>query len=212
MPDRDEILAALAHVIDPELRKPVTELDMVRDVTVDGADVTVTIALTVAGCPLRSSFAEQVDRHVGAVAGVQSVELRFDVMSAEEKTALDHPPSRRTCRARDLAPTGDARPRRRLRQGRRRQVDAVGEPGGRARVARRAGRCARRGRLRSLDPAHAGRHPPPRRRRHDDHPARQRRSEADVDRAVPRREQPRHVARADAAQGARAVSQRRPLG
>ena len=57
---RDRVLEALAGVIDPELRKPVTELDMVRDVTVDGGHVAVTIALTVAGCPLRSSFEEQV--------------------------------------------------------------------------------------------------------------------------------------------------------
>ena len=52
-PDRDDILRALEGVTDPELRRPVTELDMVRDVRVDGADVQVTIALTVAGCPLR---------------------------------------------------------------------------------------------------------------------------------------------------------------
>ena len=69
-PDRDAILHALERVIDPELKRPVTELDMVRDVVVspDGA-VAVTIALTVAGCPLRSSFQDQVARHVGSVAG-----------------------------------------------------------------------------------------------------------------------------------------------
>ena len=55
-PSRDEILKALEQVIDPELRRPVTELDMVRDVRIDGGDVAVTIALTVAGCPLRSSW------------------------------------------------------------------------------------------------------------------------------------------------------------
>ena len=87
-PDRDAILKALEQVFDPELKRPVTELDMVRDVVVDGAAVTVTIALTVAGCPLRSSFQEQVGRHVGAVPGVASVQLEFDVMSPEEKAAL----------------------------------------------------------------------------------------------------------------------------
>ncbi len=88
-PDRDAILTALESVIDPELRRPVTELDMVRDVTTeqDGA-VHVTIALTVAGCPLRASFDEQVQRHVGAVEGVTSVRLSFDVMSPDEKAAL----------------------------------------------------------------------------------------------------------------------------
>ena len=88
-PDRDAILKALEQVIDPEIRKPVTELDMVRDVLVedDGA-VSVTIALTVAGCPLRHSFEEQVSKAVGAVEGVTSVRLGFDVMSPQEKTAL----------------------------------------------------------------------------------------------------------------------------
>ncbi len=86
--DRDDVLRALESVIDPELRKPVTELDMVRDVTIDGDDVAVTIALTVAGCPLRNSFEEQVAEHVGGVRGVRRVELRFDVMSPDEKAAL----------------------------------------------------------------------------------------------------------------------------
>jgi ATP-binding protein involved in chromosome partitioning len=86
--DRDAVLTALERVIDPELRKPVTELDMVRSIDIDGPNVAVTIALTVAGCPLRSSFQEQVAEHVGTVPGVGRVELRFDVMSPEEKKAL----------------------------------------------------------------------------------------------------------------------------
>ena len=86
--DRDDVYAALAGVIDPELRKPVTELDMVRDVEIADTHVAVTIALTVAGCPLKSSFEQQVERHVGAVPGVASVSLSFDVMSPDEKAAL----------------------------------------------------------------------------------------------------------------------------
>jgi ATP-binding protein involved in chromosome partitioning len=88
MPTRDEIMTALALVIDPELRKPVTELDMVREIRIDGADVAVTIALTVVGCPLRSSFEEQVARHVGTLPSVASVSLQFDVMSPDERAAL----------------------------------------------------------------------------------------------------------------------------
>ena len=87
-PSLDAIYKALENVIDPELRRPVTELDMVRDVTVDGGDVSVTIALTVAGCPLRDSFQDQVTEHVGAVPGVERVRLGFDVMSPDEKAAL----------------------------------------------------------------------------------------------------------------------------
>jgi ATP-binding protein involved in chromosome partitioning len=87
-PVRDEILAALANVIDPELRKPVTELDMVRDVRIDGGRVAVTIALTVPGCPLRASFEEQVQRAVAPLAGVEAVTLDFDVMTPDERAAL----------------------------------------------------------------------------------------------------------------------------
>jgi ATP-binding protein involved in chromosome partitioning len=87
-PNCDEILEALAQVIDPELRRSVVELDMVRDVRVDGGDVAVTIALTVAGCPLRASFEQQVAQALGPVAGVERIALEFDVMSPAEKAAL----------------------------------------------------------------------------------------------------------------------------
>src|SRR4051794_9991941 len=87
-PSRNEILKALEQVIDPELRRPVTELDMVRDVQIEGGDVAVTIALTVAGCPLRSSFEQQVAEALAPVAGVERVSLDFDVMSPDEKAAL----------------------------------------------------------------------------------------------------------------------------
>jgi ATP-binding protein involved in chromosome partitioning len=87
--DRDAVLRSLESVIDPELRRPVTELEMVRDVRCgEDGHVDVTIALTVAGCPLKHDFERQVAEHVGRVEGVASVALRFDVMSPEEKAAL----------------------------------------------------------------------------------------------------------------------------
>ena len=85
---RPEVLAALERVIDPELGRPVTELDMVRDVEIEGSDVSVTIALTIAGCPLRSSFSDQVAEHVGAVAGVERTRVGFDVMTPDERAVL----------------------------------------------------------------------------------------------------------------------------
>ncbi len=87
-PSRDEIQKALAQVIDPELKRPVTDLDMVRDVRIEGGEVTITIALTVAGCPLRASFQDQVSRFVRPLPGVERVALEFDVMSPEERSAL----------------------------------------------------------------------------------------------------------------------------
>jgi ATP-binding protein involved in chromosome partitioning len=87
-PSRDEILRALERVIDPELKRPVTELDMVRGVEIDGGDVRVTIALTVAGCPLRDSFEQQVADVLRDVPGVERVALGFDVMTPDERQAL----------------------------------------------------------------------------------------------------------------------------
>jgi ATP-binding protein involved in chromosome partitioning len=87
-PSRDEILRALERVIDPELKRPVTELDMVRGVEIEGGDVRVTIALTVAGCPLRDSFEQQVADVLRDVPGVERVALGFDVMTPDERQAL----------------------------------------------------------------------------------------------------------------------------
>jgi ATP-binding protein involved in chromosome partitioning len=84
---REEVLKALEQVIDPELKRSVVELDMVRDVRIDGDDVTVGIALTVAGCPLRASFEEQVAKAL-APLGAGRVQLEFDVMTPEERAAL----------------------------------------------------------------------------------------------------------------------------
>src|SRR6184192_432893 len=81
-------MKALERVIDPELRRPVTELDMVRGVEIEGGDVRVTIALTIAGCPLRDSFQQQVVDVLRDVPGVERVALGFDVMTADERQAL----------------------------------------------------------------------------------------------------------------------------
>src|SRR5215831_3754922 len=87
-PQREAILKALEQVIDPELKRNVVELDMVRDVRIEGGDVTVGIALTVAGCPLRSSFEQQVAQALAPVDGVQRVSLEFGVMTPDERSAL----------------------------------------------------------------------------------------------------------------------------
>jgi ATP-binding protein involved in chromosome partitioning len=83
-----QIREALVAVIDPEIRRSVVELDMVREVRIDGPRVDVTIALTVPGCPMKANLEQQVIEHVGAVAGVESVGVAFDVMSAEQRTDL----------------------------------------------------------------------------------------------------------------------------
>jgi ATP-binding protein involved in chromosome partitioning len=82
-----QVREALAGVIDPELKRPVTELDMVRRVKVVGDQVAVTIALTVQGCPLKHSFEEQVARVLRPL-GVIGTHVEFDVMTPGERAAL----------------------------------------------------------------------------------------------------------------------------
>jgi ATP-binding protein involved in chromosome partitioning len=87
-PSRDAVLAALAKVIDPELQQPVTELNMVRDVAIEDGLVSLTIVLTIAGCPLRDSFERQVEAAFADVPGVRGFSLSFAVMTPEERQAL----------------------------------------------------------------------------------------------------------------------------
>ena len=89
MPSRQEVLEVLRPVQDPELHRSIVDLDMVRDITVeDGGRVAVTIALTVAGCPLRAEITDRVTRAVGALAGVTGVDVDLTVMTDAERAAL----------------------------------------------------------------------------------------------------------------------------
>src|ERR1700709_1553276 len=88
MPSREEILKALEAVIDPELRRSIVELEMVREVDLADGLVRVTVSLTTPGCPIRSHFETAVQQAVGALAGVQRVQVGFDVLSDQEKAGL----------------------------------------------------------------------------------------------------------------------------
>ncbi len=97
--------AALAGVVDPELGADIVELGMVNEVRIDdqGA-VGVEVALTVAGCPLRTQIQTDVETHVGAVPGVRSVTVTTGVMDAEQRKAVM---ARARLLARDPAPATD---------------------------------------------------------------------------------------------------------
>jgi ATP-binding protein involved in chromosome partitioning len=89
MATRDEILTALQRVIDPELRKSIVELGMVRSIEISDAGVVdVMVSLTTAGCPIRNHFVEAVAREAGGVDGVTKVNVAFDVLSDAEKGKL----------------------------------------------------------------------------------------------------------------------------
>jgi len=90
MPTREQVTEALKSVIDPELRRSIVELDMVRSITVHDATgvVDVTVSLTTPGCPIRGHFQTAVAQSVGGLEGVTGVNVDFDVLSDQQKGAL----------------------------------------------------------------------------------------------------------------------------
>jgi len=87
-PQVESIDAALATVDDPEIKRPITELGMVKDITLDGGAVTVTVLLTVSGCPMKDTITREVTAAVSKVPGVSSVSVTLDVMSTEQRQQL----------------------------------------------------------------------------------------------------------------------------
>ena len=214
MPTKEQVTEKLSAVIDPELRRNIVDLGMVRSIDIhDDGRVDVVVSLTTAGCPIRNHFQQAVVQNVSELDGVKAVEVGFDVLSDEEKSGLQQKLGPRQAPRRGAGP-GQERDLRRLGQGRRRQVDDDRQPrrgaGGRGPLGGRA----RLRRLRLLDPAHARDQPEARGlARAQDHPAAlARRPQGDVDRLLRGRERSRRLARPDAAQGDPAVPRGRRLG
>jgi ATP-binding protein involved in chromosome partitioning len=85
-PNADDLLPLLRGVIDPELGSDIVELGMVRDIAVaDDGLVTITIALTTAGCPLRGQIQKDVRARIGSMPGVSKVKLEWSELTADEK-------------------------------------------------------------------------------------------------------------------------------
>ena len=90
MPTKDQVTAALRSVIDPELRRDIVELEMVRSIDIHPTGVVdVTVSLTTKGCPIRSHFQTGVADAVRALDGVTGVNVSFDVLSDNEKSACE---------------------------------------------------------------------------------------------------------------------------
>ena len=83
----DDVIDALRPVQDPELHRSIVDLDMVRDVRVDGDAVALEVTLTIAGCPLRNEIQSRVSGALDAI-GVTSVDLSFGVMTDEQRAAV----------------------------------------------------------------------------------------------------------------------------
>jgi ATP-binding protein involved in chromosome partitioning len=91
MPTREQVIDSLRSVIDPELRRDIVELEMVRSVEIhENGVVDVMVSLTTPGCPIRSHFETGVAQAVHELDGVVGVNVSFDVLSDSEKAALGH--------------------------------------------------------------------------------------------------------------------------
>src|ERR1039458_2728705 len=88
-PSHDALFTALSKVIDPEIRKPVTELGMVESVEVDESGLaSVTILLTVSGCPLKETLTNDTTAALLSVEGVTRVKVTLGVMRDRKRTQL----------------------------------------------------------------------------------------------------------------------------
>jgi ATP-binding protein involved in chromosome partitioning len=88
-PTAEQLTAALSTVIDPEIRRPLTEIGMVKSAVVDpDGTARVGIYLTVAGCPMKETLTRDVTAAVGRLPGVDRVDVELDVMSTEQRQQL----------------------------------------------------------------------------------------------------------------------------
>lgn len=88
MPTQDQVLEALATVEDPEIHKPITDLGMVDEVSIQGSTVGVRIKLTIPGCPLKDTITRDVTTALEALHDVELVQVAFGSMTEEERQNL----------------------------------------------------------------------------------------------------------------------------
>ena len=88
MPTEELVYEALSKVLDPEIGKPITELDMVQKVTVADGNVLVEVLLTVPGCPLKDRIIRDVTAAVQPLEGVRGVQVHLGVMTEEQRQAM----------------------------------------------------------------------------------------------------------------------------
>lgn len=107
MISKDDIMKVLEKIDDPELHRSLIDLNMVKNVGIDNSVVTVDIALTIAGCPLKAKIHKDVTDGLLALPGVESVQINFSSMSQEERQKL----TERLTGKRQYAGFRDTRPR-----------------------------------------------------------------------------------------------------
>ena len=88
MPSVDQVREVLGTVLDPEIRRPITELKMVDDITISDGVVDIRVLLTVSGCPMRDEITSRVTNAVRSLDGVSDVRVELGVMDDEQRKGL----------------------------------------------------------------------------------------------------------------------------
>jgi len=86
--DEAQVLAALRRVIDPEIRQPIVDLDMIGGVVVEGGAARVALKLTIVGCPAADTIERDVREAAASVPGISSVDVDVSIMTRAERDAL----------------------------------------------------------------------------------------------------------------------------
>lgn len=86
--NKEKIQNILSQINDPELRKPLTELDMIKYIEIKDTTVKVGVSLTIPGCPLKKKITEDITSKVGELEGVDKVEVDLGVMSDQQRKNL----------------------------------------------------------------------------------------------------------------------------
>lgn len=88
MLDEQRVREALANVLDPELKKNLVDLGMIKKVSIEGGRVAIVLALTTLKCPRKKSMVSEIKQVVGKIPGVSAVDVQITVLSEEERKRL----------------------------------------------------------------------------------------------------------------------------
>jgi ATP-binding protein involved in chromosome partitioning len=83
----EQVMKALKHVQDPELHKSIVDLNMVRNVKINGTDIQLEVILTIQGCPLKGKIKDDIEQSLKQI-GASTISLTFGSMTKEERAAL----------------------------------------------------------------------------------------------------------------------------
>ncbi len=107
MISKDQVMDVLSGIDDPELKKPLTDLGMVKSVNIEGGKITIDISLTVPGCPLKKKINDDIVTGVSTIEGVESVVVEFGVMSDQQRNDLKEKLGRGAPKSKEGTPVVD---------------------------------------------------------------------------------------------------------